>query len=195
MGYYVSVEDANWKIQETPEALRAVKEMPIKYHFLMNGGSSNGEKWFSWMNNAEIEKAESVESVFQSLGFDTIKVEGGFKLVDYNSKTGQEDLFLAVVAPWTVSGSYITWRGEDDSYWRHVVTEGKMYRVHGEKKINFTHSEPFREIKFLFDAETGDGRRLLIDINDPMHLVQAAKEVEAQEAKNKKYYDSLKSTV
>ena len=36
----------------------------------------------------------------------------------YDSKAGAEDHFLEAVAPFVTPGSYIEWRGEDDTMWR-----------------------------------------------------------------------------
>ena len=53
----------------------------------------------------------------------------------YNSKTGQEDLFLDRIAPFVQEGSYAIWKGEDNSFWKWEFTDGKMLVIPGEMKI------------------------------------------------------------
>lgn len=143
MGYYVDLVDADFTIPEREDVLEALREMPIKYRSLMRGGSST-EKWFSWMNNEEIEKAESARSIFEALGFDCVDYGNGtFGLTGYNNKTGQEDLFLAVVAPFVKDESYTQWRGEDGELWRYTVSRGVL-TVQTPLDIQWGYPEPFR---------------------------------------------------
>ena len=147
MGYYVDLVDADFTIPETANVLEALREMPIKYRSLMRGGSST-EKWFSWMNNEEIEKAESARSIFDALGFDCVDYGNGtFGLTGYNNKTGQEDLFMAVVAPFLEDGSFTQWRGEDGELWRYTVSGGKL-TVQTPLDIQWRSPEVFRVAHF-----------------------------------------------
>lgn len=146
MGYYIRIDDVDWVVTESPEALATVREMPKKYHAIKRGGSSSGERWFSWMNDTDIENAESVESVFNQLGFETESTDGGFSIRGYDSKTGQEDLFLAVIAPFTKNGSYIEWIGEDDAHYRYEVREGRMFTM--EAEIVWTHASPYAYVHY-----------------------------------------------
>lgn len=159
MGYYIRIDDVDWEIKETPESLSTIREMPTKYDGIKRGGSSSGERWFSWMNDTEIESAESVESVFNQLGFETESTEGGFKLLGYDSKTGQEDLFLAVMAPFTVSGSYIEWVGEDNSQWKYVISEGRMYTQ--DCTITWTNAKPYGY--YHIDYVRGEPKQMTLD--------------------------------
>jgi len=128
MGYYVQLDSADWEIEDNPRSLQEIRAMPKKYHAIKRGGSSSGEKWFSWMSDERIENAKSVEDVFKDLGFTT---EPGsrpntFKLTAYDSKTGQEDLFIAVMAPWTTEGSSMEWVGEEGERWRYFIEDKKI---------------------------------------------------------------------
>ena len=146
MGYYVQLTDADFIIKENEETLAALRAMPKKYKAIQRGGSSNGEKWFSWMNDESIENAESVQSVFEMLGFectaDAYGVKGQFSLDSYDSKTGQEDLFLAVVAPFVANDSYTEWRGEDGEVWRMAVQYGKLHVQ--SATLVWNHSMPYK---------------------------------------------------
>lgn len=172
MGYYVTLQSADWEIEENPRSLQAIRAMPKKYHSIKRGGSSNGDKWFSWMNDADIENAQSVESVFKNLGFET---EPGnnpntFKLTGYNSKTGQEDLFIGVMAPWTTEGSTMEWSGEDDERWRYYIQDGKMY-LQGST-LTWNEPEPYSYKHIFLDPSeplTRAGSRFMELEIDPLN--------------------------
>ena len=136
MGYYVYLTGAYLAIPDTPEVLNALRELD-KRDDLKRGGMSGAdgteEKWFSWMNEPWAHH-ESIEPIFQQLGFDTYRCAIGsdeyksVQLLSYDSKIGQEALFLAAVAPFVKAGSYLEWRGEDGEAWRHYVgDDGKLY--------------------------------------------------------------------
>jgi hypothetical protein len=154
MGYYITLTDSDWIIPNTDEVLQALKEMPTKYHALKRGGSTSGESWFSWMNDKAIEDAASPKEIFNLLGFETEDVENGFKLYGYDNKTGQEDLFLAVVSKFCEDGSYAEWRGEDGNLWKQEVREGRMFICEGE--VVFTHATPFRPYRFHSGTRDGE---------------------------------------
>lgn len=173
MGYYVDLVDADFIIPEREDVLAALREMPIKYEALMRGGSSNGEKWFSWMNNEEIEKAESARSIFDALGFDCVDYGNNtFGLVGYNSKTGQEDLFLAVVAPFVKDESYTQWRGEDGELWRYTVSRGVL-TVQTPLDIQWGYPEPFRVAHYhstgSFEEKTFKTQTIHVDPYDDVN--------------------------
>ena len=136
MGYYVLVDDARLVIRskQVPSALEALKELDT-HDELKRGGSSNGAKWFSWMNNINIQEQEDLSPIFRNLGFDEAYTDlstGDFHLGSfYDSKTGQEDLFLETVAPFVESGSFIIWRGEGGETWRNLFVDGEMYTQEG----------------------------------------------------------------
>ena len=191
MGYYIDLASAEWEIKESPEALATIREMPKKYHHIKRGGSSNGEKWFSWMNDTDIENAETVESVFNQLGFDTTTVEGGFTLDSYNSKTGQEDLFLAVMAPFTKDGSYIEWRGEDGEQWRYSIREGRMFRE--ECEIVWANAQPYTYWHYDLEPETMKGRQLDIDPLAPAdELAKALAQAKEWDEADQAYFEKCR---
>lgn len=144
MGYYVTLISADFVIPETPEVLAAIKDMDVRFDALKRGGSiggeRNGEKWFSWM--PQLSTFDTVQDVFVALGFEVDADEdtNSFHLTGYDSKTGQEDLFLAVVAPFVKDGSYTSWRGEDGELYRFTVESGRL-RVQSAT-IQWASSEP-----------------------------------------------------
>ena len=191
MGYYIDLVDAEWEITESPQSLATIREMPTKYHHIKRGGSSNGEKWFSWMNDTEIETTETVRNVFGQLGFDTEETEGGFKLTGYSSKTGQEDLFLAVMAPFTKEGSYIAWRGEDGELWQFEIRNGRMFR--SESEITWTNSQPYTYWHYDLEPETMKGRSIDIDPLAPVEeLTKALETAKEWDDAKQAHYDDLR---
>lgn len=147
MGYYVDLVEADFTIPETEEVLEALRAMPKRFKELQRGGNGT-DKWFSWMSDEEIENAVSAKAVFESLGFDTFDYGNNtFGLNSYNNKTGQEDLFLAVVAPFVSNGSYTEWRGEDGELWRYTVTNGRL-TVQTPMQIQWNYPETFRVAVF-----------------------------------------------
>ena len=142
MGYNVEITKADWVIKDNHESLAVVRAMPTKYRGIMRGGDNHGKKWFSWMNNEDIENATSVQDVFNALGFETETLDGKFGILGYSSKRGQEELFLAELAPFTEEGSYIIWVGEDTECWRYKVKDKKM--VVSEATVTFSRPEPYR---------------------------------------------------
>lgn len=166
MGYYIDLTSADWEIPETAEVLEALKGMVTKYHAIKRGGSSNGESWFSWMDDSEILGADSAKSIFTSLGFDTTDTETGFTLEGYSNKTGQEDVFLAVVAPFCKDGSYVEIRGEDGSEWQYSVRDKKLHYAEVIKSFDEPVPYLYAHYNVEFDA---DGKintsTTLIDLN------------------------------
>jgi hypothetical protein len=185
MGYYVSLTESDFIIPETDEVLQALKEMPTKYYAVMRGGSSNGEKWFSWMNNEEIENAESAQSIFEALGFDCEKdkygAKGTFSLESYDSKTGQEDLFLAVVAPFVAEDSFTEWRGEDGEIWRYTVS-GKKLTVQSST-IAWNYPEDFKVSAYFSTGSFDDKTFRTHSIHIDPYADDISAEVEAKKAK------------
>jgi hypothetical protein len=166
MGYYVTLTDSNFVIPETPEVLAAIKEMDTKFDAIKRGGSygpeGKTEKWFSWM--PQLSGFESVRAVFEALGFDCYDgtEPDSFYLQSYDSKTGQEDLFLAVVAPFVRDGSYTEWRGEDGALYRYEVRNGRL--VQSEARIEWTDPQPYAYAHFDSVGSFGDGSYRMISI-------------------------------
>jgi hypothetical protein len=134
MGYYASISDADWFMSAKHEeaALQTLKDLnkPENDH-LKNGGSwSGGEKtssWYSWMPSDYDQHVVSVAQVLEMLGFEVEATDAGTRILFYDSKVGNENVFLAALAPYVEDGSYIVWTGEDGARWRHIYEGGKMY--------------------------------------------------------------------
>ena len=151
MGYYVTLLDADFIIPETEEVLNVLKELNNGNEDIKRGGSYGGsgkrEFWFSWMP-ADFSVFTTVASVFEALGFETKKIEEisvehpyeRVALVGYDSKTGQEDIFIEAVAPFVEHGNHLEWRGEQGEVWRDLVLNGTYHR----QDANLVFGDPYR---------------------------------------------------
>lgn len=128
MGYYVSTIDVNFTIKadKSEEAYKALCELN-NHNELKRGGRFPSEKkdgphdgvWFSWMDWNYPETCPNLETILQQLGFETDTNEGNLSVWGYDSKSGNEDLFLEALAPFVEPDSYIEWRGECGAMWRN----------------------------------------------------------------------------
>lgn len=143
MGYYVNgngelrIKNAN--LPAAYEALMALQDAPDENK---HGGSwdASGKthSWYSWMPE-DLRTIPTVQDVFRELGFE-VEVEGesGDVLIgNYDSKSGQEEVFLAAAAPFIEDGEY-EWVGEDNEFWKWSFHGGKMFHLQGTRA--YSHS-------------------------------------------------------
>lgn len=141
MGYYVQMEEADFTIPEREDVLAALRAMPKKYKEYQRGGDGTN-RWFSWMPDEELENAVSVKAVFESVGFDIYDYGNGtFGLTGFDNKTCQEEMYLAVVAPFVEKGSYTQWRGEDGELYRFTVDYKGHLTVQTPREIQWGENE------------------------------------------------------
>lgn len=150
MGYYVSITSTNWLLPIVNEsaALDALKKLNSSENdHLKRGGRWGGgvagktESWFSWMPSDYDKTVKSVAEVLDMLGFETKVDPEGTRIVGYDSKTGQEELFLATIAHFVEPGSAIDWRGEDDAIWRYSFDGTRMQVLEGRLTYSFGEEE------------------------------------------------------
>ena len=147
MGYYVSIEESTFQIpvENLDAAYKAMCELNYTVpNSQKRGGSHPGKDkapeygphkccWFSWMDWNYDEKCKNAEEVLHEVGFYSYISENGNLHIDgYDSKTGQEDLFLKAIS--TLSKGYIIWKGEEGEVW------GETYG--GEKVIVKSQGAP-----------------------------------------------------
>jgi len=128
MGYYVQITYSNAVIysEHLPAALEALRALDARDD-LKSGGSNRGDKWFAWMNDFDLANATSVVSVLKKLGFEADSdAHGGLEIGGYDSKMGDEGIFIQTLAPYIESGSYIEWQGEDNEAYRWHFHHGLM---------------------------------------------------------------------
>ena len=75
-------------------------------------------RWFSWMDANYPETCPTAKSILDSLGFESYEDDEGLTIFGYDSKAGQEDIFMASISDLCAKGSYFTWSGEDGEMWR-----------------------------------------------------------------------------
>ena len=126
MGYYVKTRGIDFTIpkEHLEAACQALKDLN-KRDELKTGGAwgpdGRTEAWFAWMPADYDETLHSAEEILKEVGFEVYdNGEGGIELAGYDSKSGQEEHFVAALAPFVKEGSYIEWEGEDGELWRQV---------------------------------------------------------------------------
>lgn len=124
MGYNVNMRGANFTIpaDKLDDACQALKELN-KHDELKTGGSfgpgNQREYWFAWMPANYDETMHTAAEILIELGFEIMGEDGeDLTLVGYDSKMGNERVFLAALAPFVPAGSYVNWEGEDGEYWQ-----------------------------------------------------------------------------
>lgn len=134
MGYYITLEESTFALRDEHKeaALETLKALnaPSNNHLKRGGSFAGGgktEHWFSWMPADYDKTVTSLEEVFVLLGFEVGEApDGAMLLVGYDTKTGQEDLFLGAIAPLVEDGTYLQFVGEDGDRYRYVFKDGKM---------------------------------------------------------------------
>lgn len=139
MGYYIRLEESTFNIpaDKLDEAFARLKALNHKPGVEKNGGSYSGgrytAKWFSWMSEKYDEEAKDAEDIFKMLGFYTeCNPDDGLTLTGYDSKIGQESLFLQEVADLANEGWYIEFTGEDGARFRYTAQGEQQAKVSWE---------------------------------------------------------------
>lgn len=137
MGYYVSGEGELVIKQENLtaayEAMMALQEKPAEG----KRGGGGGKAWYSWMPE-DLRTIPNAAEVFRALGFEVGESDEGIVIGRYDSKNGQEDVFLSAAAPFIEDGEY-EWTGEDGEFWRWEFIGGKMYCREGKRMWSEAH--------------------------------------------------------
>jgi hypothetical protein len=93
--------------------------------------------------------------VFESVGFDTVDYGNGtFGLSSFDDKTCQEEMYLAVVAPFVEKGSYTQWRGEDGEMYRYTVDYKGRLTVQTPREIQWNEPETLRVYSYTGSSHT-----------------------------------------
>lgn len=139
MGYNITAIESTLRVpaENLDEALTRLKALNHKPGVEKRGGSygPNGsrEKWFSWMAPDYDEHVTSAKEVLEALGFYTEIDNGDLVVTGYDSKTGQEELFLDEISDLVDPECYIIWIGEDYRTWAWTTS--------GRKEVTFTISD------------------------------------------------------
>jgi len=141
MGYYASLDSSNAMIplSQEKEALEALYRLNDAADHLKQGGTYSGgtqqSRHFSWMP-VDLREFATLSDLLQALGFECVPVNGNLRIVGYDNKVGQEDLFFFALAPFIRQSEMepsfdrnasMEWTGEDGSKWRWTFQDGKMF--------------------------------------------------------------------
>lgn len=125
MGYYVKITSSTAKIPAAnlKTAYEKMCALNVTHDHKKRGGRWSYEgreaRWFSWMDENYPETCEDAQAILEQLGFETHYDSKGDLVIDYyDSKTGQEDLFMEAIENLTTGR--ITWVGEDGSTWTTI---------------------------------------------------------------------------
>lgn len=124
MGYYVMLEESTAVLpkKHQAEAYRRMCALNDNDERKQGGSWSDGqeEKWFSWMDPNYPDTCTDAKAILADLGFwfdlSTIAEKGDLLFTDYDSKAGQEDLFIFTIG--NLMTGYMVWSGEDGDKWR-----------------------------------------------------------------------------
>lgn len=146
MGYYVEGNGYNvnsgrgadlpmMTVENQSLAFQAIHKQLLPEHVVRKkarGGSySGGQKrsWhYSWCDMDYLRnEASTFIDILEHLGF-YVQIDdiGNIVGLSYDSKAGQEDLFLDATREYWEPGSMIYWTGEDGSHWRVDLDTGKL---------------------------------------------------------------------
>lgn len=121
MGYYVRiVKSTAMVLAENLDRVYQIMCELNNHNELKYGGSWSGGKqtewWFSWMDANYPETCKDAFDIFKMLGFECdYDEQGNLHLIDYDQKTGQEDLFLKAITNYMTG--MIRWVGEEGDVW------------------------------------------------------------------------------
>jgi hypothetical protein len=126
MGYNVEIirSTATIPAANLKRAYEKMCALNTTHHDQKRGGSYSGgaktEHWFSWMDSNYPETCTDAKAVLEQLGFYTeFNQQGDLLITGYDSKMGQEDLFLKAIE--NEASGEIEWVGEDHERWTTVL--------------------------------------------------------------------------
>jgi len=145
MGYYISTPNTHFAIRtaDLPRFFDLVSNLMSDKNIEENGrgGSyANGGKtqsWYSWVDTERVRKVVAdgdIVRVFEEWGYELDFINETDGVNNYyldirggNAKIGDEETFVAAIAPVVEDGSLLDVRGEDDGQWRWMWENGKFY--------------------------------------------------------------------
>lgn len=148
MSVYAFIKSSNVIIKEENQeaALEAIKSVNADHTNKIVGSpgeetrpensksvSDDANYWFKWLEWNYDELIHNLEEFFDKLDFGTEKkANGDIEVTDYANKTGDEEFFFRVLAPFINPGSYIKWETDYKSKYRWDF-DGKNLIVTSEK--------------------------------------------------------------
>jgi hypothetical protein len=141
MGYYITAHGTITMPRSLEQnALRALKTLNYDHEAKRGGLLGNPEatfetRWYSWMPERWHETVGSIEQVLELVGFSVTKTrQAGLNVytLTYDSKTGQEEVFLNSLADYAQVDVEVT--GEDGERWKwaNAKAGAPLYHMNAE---------------------------------------------------------------
>lgn len=138
MGYCVSMDLVGVVIpkkhvKECREAINAMHD-PETLRANAGGGSSTGERWYSWVRNPPKGGFKSLVDAFVAWRYSAyVDEDTGDVVVEYfnGEKWGDDEQLYSVIAPFVKTCGEIRCRGEDGAHWRFVFDNGDVIEQSG----------------------------------------------------------------
>jgi hypothetical protein len=146
MGYYINAQGTITMPRSLEaEALHALKMLNYDHETKRGGLLGNPDatfetRWYSWMPERWHEHVASVKEVLEMVGFGvTTEREDGLDvyIVTYDSKTGQEDVFLNCLAGYAHVEVEVV--GEDGSRWMWANSKAGAPLHHLSAEVTYTY--------------------------------------------------------
>ncbi len=142
MGYSINMKTSKSKFNIKKEykeaALTALKKLGNgSTDKRAAGGSSKGERWFSWMNGVDPAQWDSLKEAMDDWRY-PIKLDSDGNVVGINfngGKLGDEEFMFETIAPFVEAGSALHMIGEDGDQWLWEFDGQKMSTKQG--KVSF----------------------------------------------------------
>jgi hypothetical protein len=106
--------------------------------------------WFAFMLPDYPNHYADAADIFIALGFDITLDLKGLNIIGYDTKQGQEDLFLEAVAPY--ANGFIVWKDEDGEVWRNVFSDKKLLTQPSE--LTFVVDKEMVDDHWAYDSVT-----------------------------------------
>lgn len=121
MSYYTNIVNADFTLKKKnlKKAYTAMCKLNKQDELKTGGSWGEGGKqlqvWFSWMDPDYPKTCKTAQEILEQLGFDVETNDNGDIInLQYDGKTGAEEHFMKVIAPYVEPGSYIEWKGEEE---------------------------------------------------------------------------------
>ena len=131
MGYCMEQLNSKFKIKKAnkAKALEALKKISTRTNE-MGGGSSSGQKWFSWVDMEYVNKPTLEEALVCWRWHSKLDKKGNVVDIWFEGEKLGNDLFLfETLAPFVEQGSFIEMSGEDGAMWRWTFKNKKCKEI------------------------------------------------------------------
>ena len=135
MGYCMNQQDMSFRIRKENHILALAAVQDLYYaKDKQSGGSSKGDRWFSWVNMTELKEANNLVDAIKAWRWQPqLDASGDIDAIYFEGeKLGDDAVLFNVLAPFVEAGSFIELRGEDGRLWRWAFKGGTMQEKMGK---------------------------------------------------------------